>query len=361
MLGASAASSTLAAGYGAASDGLVHGLLWISRVGEARLGWAAIEAYVQDPWLVGAMAAGLVALAQGPRPRHRWRLLLLTLALLTGGVWQSVLHGTHRPHLEMVFFDVGHGDAALLRLPNERHLLIDAGARSPTGDHGTHTVLPHLERYGIDRLDAVLVSHPHGDHLGGVPALLRGVPVGRLITGGTAYDSDLYAETQHLIDSTGVPHQTVQRGDTLLLDPAVRLQILAPEPGARTGDNANDASIVLRVAYGRTTLLFTGDAERQTEAHLVRRYGDFLRSDVVKVGHHGSSTSSTAPFVAAATRDTTRTAAVISAGAHGFFDLPRPEVVRRWDAAGAAVWTTKRGGALWLRSDGVHLERVQWR
>jgi competence protein ComEC len=361
MLGASAVSSTLAAGYGAASDGLVHILLGITKTGEAALGWAAVETFVQDPWLVAAMVAGLVACAQWPRPRLRWRWLLLSLALVTGSVWTAVVQGTHRPQLDVVFFDVGHGDAALLRLPNGRHLLIDAGARGPTGDHGTHTILPHLERYGIDRLDAVLVSHPHGDHLGGVPALLRGVPVDQLITSGATVDSELFAETRHLIDSTSVPHRTVQRGDTLHLDPSVRLQVLAPGPDMRASDNANDASIVLRVVYGQTTLLFTGDAERDAEAALVRRYGSLLDSDVVKVGHHGSSTSSTAPFVAAATRDSARTVAVIGAGTHGFFDLPRPEVVRRWDEAGAVVWTTKHGGALWLRSDGAGIERVRWR
>jgi competence protein ComEC len=361
MIGTSAVSSTLAAGYGAASDGLVDGLLWITKAGEAALGWAAVEAFVQDPWLVAAMVAGLVACAQWPRPRLRWRWLLLSLVLVTGSVWAAIVQGAHRPQLDVVFFDVGHGDAALLRLPNGRHLLIDAGARGPTGDHGTHTILPHLERYGIDRLDAVLVSHPHGDHLGGVPALLRTIPISQFITSGTTIDSELFAETRHLIDSTGVPHRTAQRGDTLHLDPSVRLQVLAPDPEMRVSDNANDASIVLRVVYGRTTLLFTGDAERDAEAALVRRYGSLLRSDVVKVGHHGSSTSSTVPFVAAATRDSTRTVAVISAGTHGVFDLPRPEIVRRWDEAGAVAWTTKDGGALWLRSDGDGIERVRWR
>lgn len=351
----------LAGAYGTASDAIVRGLLELTRLGDRWLGWAAADGFVQDPWALLAMTAGLVAFVQWPRPRHRWRLLMLSLAFVTGSVWIQMLDGPSRPHLDVVFFDVGHGDATLLRLPNGRHMLIDAGARGPSGGHGRHTILPHLDHYGIDRLDAILVSHPHGDHLGGVPALLREVSVGQVITSGASHDSHLYADMVHVIDSAGVPHRIVQTGDTLDLDASVRLQILAPDSTTLQSENANDASIVVRVIYGSTTLLFTGDAERDTERRLIRRYAPLLRSDVVKVGHHGSSTSSTAPFVTNVSCDTTSTLAVISAGTHGFFELPDGEVVTRWQQAGAAVQTTKHEGAIWLRSDGRQIQRVRWR
>ena len=189
--------------------------------------------------------------------------------------------------------------------------------------------------------------------------MLRAVPVGRVIHNGQDYASDLYTETMHLLDSLGVPHRAVQTADTLALDPAIRIQILAPDGDAA---DANEASVVLRLLFGETTLLFTGDAEHEAERRLVARYDTLLASDVVKVPHHGSRTSSTPPFAQRVLPDSSRqTIAVISVGPPARFGLPDEEVVYRWHRRGASVWTTARRGALWLRSDGARIWRVDWR
>ncbi len=348
--------------FGAAADVLARGLLFTAEAGEATLGWATIQLYVRQPWYLLAMAAALLMLAQWPRPRLRWRLGATALCLATAGVWTGVLTGAHTPRLDAVFFDVGHGDAALVALPNGRHLLIDAGGRDAASDQGARTLLPHLERYGIGRLDAVVITHPHSDHLGGLPALLRGTSVGRVLHNGQPYTSTLYTETRHLLDSLGVPHRAVAAGDTLALDPSVRIEILAPEAPAAPDDDANDASVVLRLVYDQTTFLFTGDAEAGAEQRLLARYGALLRSDVVKVAHHGSRTSSTPAFVSRAAPDTARAPlAIVSVGPPSFFGLPDEEVLQRWHARGATVLTTVRQGALWLRSDGKSVRRVEWR
>ena len=347
--------------FGAAADVLAQGLLLTAEAGETLLGGAVVQTYIRDPWYLLAMALGLVGLAQWPRPRLRWRLGAAALSIAAAGVWAGVLTGAHSPRLDVVFLDVGHGDAVLVTLPNGRRLLIDAGGRDAFSDQGARTVLPHLERYALRRLDAVVVTHPHSDHLGGLPALLGAVPVGRVLHNGQPYASALYAETRSLLDSLGVPHQAVGAGDTLALDPSVLIQILAPEREALL-DDANEASVVLRMVYGQTTFLFMGDAEAGAEARLLARYGPLLKSAVVKVGHHGSRTSSTPSFVAHAASDTTgATTAVVSVGPPSFFGLPDEEVLWRWQAHGARVWTTFQHGALWLRSDGCRLHRVAWR
>ncbi|HMB93521.1 MAG TPA: DNA internalization-related competence protein ComEC/Rec2 [Rhodothermales bacterium] len=346
---------------GAAADGLARLLIGLAEVGDVWLGWAAVASYVQNGWYLLAMVAALIMLVQWPRPRLRWRWGAAVLLFAGAGVWVGVLNGSYKPTLDILFFDVGHGDAALISLPNGRHVLIDTGERDPYADQGLRTILPHLERYGIARLDAVVISHPHNDHLGGLPALLRSIPVRRVLHNGQTYPSVLYKETMHLLDSLDISNQPLHAGDTLQLDPSVLMQVLAPESGAINGE-ANEASVVIRLVYGDTSFLFTGDAEADAEAGMVARYDTLLHSDVVKVGHHGSRTSSTAPFVMHAMPDTSGTnLAVVSVGSHTRFGLPDEEVIARWRAHGATVWITNGQGALWLRSDGKQISRVDWR
>lgn len=345
--------------FGAAADWLALALLWVAQAGDSSLGWASIQRYVRDGWLLAALVAGLIALAQWPRPRTRWRLVALAIACLAISVWTGILLSRYTPRLDVVFFDVGHGDAALVSLPNGRHLLIDAGNQDAYTNTGVRTLLPHLQRYGISHLDAVVISHPHSDHLGGLPALLREVSIGRVLHNGQPYGSALYEETIHLIDSLQVAHHAIHAGDTLAIDPAVRVQILAPEPGMIHAQT-NDVSVVLRLVYGETSFLFAGDAEAAAEHWMLSRYTEVLPSDVIKVAHHGSRTSSTPGFVEKTVpASSSRSVAVVSVGRR--FSLPNAEVIDRWQAVGATVWTTVDGGALWLYSDGETVEQLRWR
>ncbi|NBB87322.1 MAG: DNA internalization-related competence protein ComEC/Rec2 [Bacteroidetes bacterium] len=349
--------------FGASADLCAHLLLWITAQGDAWLGFLAIDRFVTAPLSVGALVLGTLALAQWPRPRNRWRLAGAALVCLVLTTWGPVIHDNRTAPLELVFFDVGHGDAALVQFPGGGTLLVDAGARDQFVDHGQRTLLPHLHHVGIRKIDTVVISHPHADHFGGLLTLLRSVPIGRVFHNGQAHPSDLFNQKIGLLDSLRIPHRSLTAGDTLRLDPSVRVDVLAPEP-ARSFDytQANDASVVLRLRYGDVRVLFAGDAEQEAEHLLVNRYDRLLYSDVIKVGHHGSRTSSASGFVDAVRADTTQDAvAIISVGRGRRYGLPSPTVVDRWKAHGTDVRITRDVGAVWLQSDGMEVWSREWR
>lgn len=349
-----------ATAFGALADVGAQALLWTSQVGAVWLDWAALDLHLDDPLVLAALAVSAAALAVWRRPALRLRLGLAALACLGGAAWTRALSDDARPHLDVVFLDVGQGDATLLAFPSGRHVLVDAGVRSPYVDEGERTILPHLDRYGIEALDALVLTHADADHIGGAAAVLEAVPVGRLVVNGRGGETDLWRRVLHTADSLGVPVQTATAGDTLALDPSARLRVLGPAPpGAGTEPmSSNEASLVLRLEYGRTRWLLTGDAERGGEAAAVTRYGPLLASDVVKVGHHGSRTSSTPALVAAAGRPAF---AVVSVAERNRYGLPDEEPLARWERTGAQTLLTSAEGAVWLRSDGDHVWRVAWR
>ena len=345
----------LAAAFGALASVSGRLLLVVTETGAAAFGWAVYAGFLESPSVLVASVLVILALALSRRPIARRRLAMAAAASLAVGAWADVARGDAAPALDVVFLDVGQGDATLIRTPGGRAVLVDAGVRSPYVDEGTRTVLPHLQRYGVGRLDALVLTHADADHIGGAAALLRSVPVGRLVVNGAEGETDLWREVLAVADSLGVPVQPVRAGDTLAVDPAVRLRVLGP---MGPDGSPNDASVVLALRHGRTRWLLTGDAEVAGEGALVARFGDRLGADVVKVGHHGSRTSSAPALVAAAGRPSF---AVVSVAQRNRYGLPDEEPLERWAATGAELLLTSREGAVWLRSDGRHVRRVDWR
>ncbi|HYE96959.1 MAG TPA: DNA internalization-related competence protein ComEC/Rec2 [Rubricoccaceae bacterium] len=347
--------------FGAVAELGALALLVLSRAGAEAFEWSLLHRFVRDPWLLAAIAAALLALAARRRPRVRWGLAIGSLGAVAVSAWAGVARGDNSPRLDVVFLDVGQGDAALVTLPGPYHVLIDTGPRDPYFDAGARTVLPHLRRFGVRRLDAVVISHPHADHYGGLETVLREVPVGRVITSGQPSADSLWNAALAVARARRVPVRSVRAGDTLAAGPAAHLHVLSPAALPELGDDPNDASVVLRLEYGATSFLFTGDAEAGSEAALLAHYGPALRSTVVKVGHHGSRTSSTAPFVQAVAAGGAPAFAVVPVARRNRYGLPDEEPLGRWMMTGAAVVQTGREGAVWLRSDGQRVERVRWR
>ena len=278
--------------------------------------------------------------------------LCLCLLLITHPFSRTVTSG----RLEVNFLDVGHGDAALLVMPDGTTLLIDGGGQPAFGGRegerpgvGERVVSEYLWARGFDAVDYVLATHADADHIEGLNAVVRNFKVRSAIVARSPLDDAGYAQFNNTLNQEKTPLQTVHAGDVLRYG-EVEIEVLWPPPAAPLAPSRNNDSIVLRVRFGERIFLFTGDIEKRSEAFLSAHAP--LRADVVKVPHHGSKSSSTLEFVTAARP----TLAVISVGQTSMFGHPHQEVVERWRNVGAEVITTGHSGTIMVTTDGRDLQ-----
>jgi len=270
--------------------------------------------------------------------------------------------------LEIAVLDVGQGDAILVIAPNGRTLLVDAGvafhSRTPRkgedgyfqvpDDMGEKVVVPYLRRRGIERIDVAVGTHPHADHIGGMVAVARALPIGLFVDPGAPYASDTYETLLGLLAERQIRYRVAAIGDTLALDPRVRVRVLGPDP--RPDENVNNSSVVIEIVYGDFVALLTGDAEAEEEEELLRS-GEIPSACLLKVGHHGSRSSTTAPFLA----QVRPSVAAISCGRRNKFRHPHQSTVEHLEAAGVEVRRTDREGTIRFLSDGKRLQVISER
>jgi competence protein ComEC len=252
---------------------------------------------------------------------------------------------------EMHFLDVGQGDAILLRTPKGRWILFDAGPSWNGSDAGRSVILPYVLRRG-GSLEGFVLSHPHTDHVGGAAAVLTSLHPRNYWDAAFAGGSEAYNASLQAARSSGVQWHRVHPGDSVLVD-GVRLLFLAPDSVWTTNlKDPNLASTVVSVSYGAVRFLLVGDAERAEEDWLLAKGGEGLRADVLKVGHHGSSTSSSDAFLAAVQPRL----AVISVGALNKYGHPSIDVIAALKRVGADVLRTDDAGTIIVRTNGSTLE-----
>lgn len=251
--------------------------------------------------------------------------------------------------LEIHVIDVGQGDAILLVSPSNRTLLVDAGDRS----HGDE-VIAYLHALGIPRLDVFVASHGDADHIGGVgnreANVLVAFPPERVHEPGYPKTTLTYETFLRTVEEVGAAYRDardVRPGGTLAWDADVTVTFLHPARVDPEGA-ANDQGLVLRVAYGSFSVLLTGDAGRDAEAVILAR-GLTLASTVLKVGHHGSRSSTTDDWLAAVAPEL----AVVSVGLDNPYGHPHEEVLDRLRAADVPVRRTDEDGSILIRSDGL--------
>ncbi|MFU8859606.1 MAG: DNA internalization-related competence protein ComEC/Rec2 [Cyclonatronaceae bacterium] len=317
-------------------------------------GWISVQrpsVFIFLTWILmfGLFSAALV-------PAYRWKLIILLLIVLCAERIHTFAGERGRNQLEVVFFDVGQGDAVLIKTPSGRHILYDAGVLNPFSDSGRHVILPYLLDKGVNRLDAVILSHPHSDHIGGILSLIGNIYIGVIYQSPAEYQSALYnryTEAAHQHSVTVIP---LQQGDVPLLDPHLLAIVLAPAPDMHSRD-PNAHSVVLRLQYGHTVLLLTGDAEELSESNMQATFGSLLQSSVLKAGHHGSHTSSHDYFLDEVQPETV----IVSCGMRNRYNHPHRDAVIRLASTGAELWYTALEGAVILRSDGTAFKRLHWK
>ncbi len=252
-----------------------------------------------------------------------------------------------RGKLVVTFFSVGQGESSLVSFPDGRHMLIDGGGslRDGGSDPGERLVAPALRTLGVTRLDWIVLTHPHPDHLRGLLYIAREFPVGEFLHGPVESFSDDYRAVREILRKRNVPVRMVGAGAAGIDADGVRVVPLAPTvspaPSAASDRELNDTSLVLKLQSGRFSVLFTGDAGFPEEETLLRA-PERLRCTLLKVGHHGSRYASSDRFLSAASP----AVAVISAGYGNGFGLPSPETLGRLARHHVSVFRADRDGTV---------------
>ncbi len=266
---------------------------------------------------------------------HLRRLCLIALVWVTLQVVTAVAG-----QLKVSFFDVGQADATLLQGPDFT-VLIDAG------DYKRNEVVPLLQRSGVTGIDLLIGTHPHADHIGQFPQILETFTVGEVWMSGAEHTSRTFERALDAILNSDAGYHEPRAGESFRYG-SLKIDVLSPTD---TGGSFNDTSVSIRALYGNLAMVFTGDAETESEAAMVRR-GHDLKAQVLQVGHHGSRTSTTAPFLQAVNPRI----AVYSAGRDNSYGHPHPEVIHRLVNAGVEVYGTDIHGTVILVSDGNSIE-----
>ncbi len=332
---------TVAGAFAAAGGGLLAGLELLADWGAGVPGGALSFAPGMGPALAAAavvIGAGWAFGTRHPAAEAAGR-LGLGLAIVA---FAHLAMGIAEPHagsrLTLHFLNVGQGDAALLETPHGHWVLIDTGPADPRGDAGQRTIVPFLRARGVRRLDAMILSHAHRDHVGGVAAVLEAVQVDHVFEPGVLTAERSYVELLEQLEAGGAAWRPMRAGDRIDVD-GVGLEIVHPTAGwSRWGEDLNEDSVVLVVRSGPFAAVFPGDAGFPVEERIGPAIGQV---DVLKVGHHGSRTATGSAWLG----QLTPRVAVVSSGINRY-GHPAPETLGRLAAGRVSVWRTDAEGTV---------------
>ena len=259
--------------------------------------------------------------------------------------------------LAVSFVDVGQGNCILAEFPSGKKMLYDAGGAplwmDTQRDPGMEKVVPYLKKRGVKKIDYLIISHAHGDHIGGMQSVIRNFDIGIVLDPGFEHPSPLYERLLELIAEKEISYAIMRKGDGEMFDagPDIKIKVLNPPADFYfygTNSDANNNSIVIKLVYGNVSFLFTGDIERRAEKHLLERYRGSLEAEVLQVAHHGSNMSSMLLFMKAVSPEL----AIIPVGARNVYGHPGAGTLRNIEKSGAQVLRTDINANVRVYSDG---------
>ncbi|MFJ7185956.1 MBL fold metallo-hydrolase [Lysinibacillus xylanilyticus] len=268
-------------------------------------------------------------------------LCIFLLAGCTETLNEEKVSVTAGHEMRVHFIDVGQGDSIFIESPNGKTMLVDGGVKG-----AGQNVVSYLKELGVKKLDIVVATHPDADHIGGLIPVLNSIDIGQFYDSGKVHTSQTFEEMLTLIDTKNIPYNVPKTGDNIAFDDDINVKVLNANENAT--DN-NDASIVLKIAYGNVSFLLTADAGVSLEKEMMQ---DDVKATILKAGHHGSNTSSSAEFIQAVHPEVT----ILSYGEGNKYGHPHAEVVERLQAIGSKIYATAEAGTVIVSTDGVNYD-----
>ena len=248
---------------------------------------------------------------------------------------------TNNDLLKVHYLDVGQGDSIFVELPNNETMLIDAAE-----SYQSENIINYLKNLNYQKIDYVIGTHPHTDHIGGLKDIINTFEIGKIYMPKVVSTTKTYESLLMAIKDKNLKINTAKAGTSIIDTDALKINILAPNNSIYT--ELNNYSVVTKITYGTTKFLFMGDAEKLSENEIKEN----VTADVIKIGHHGSNTSSSIDFI----KKVNAKYGIISVGLNNKYNLPKEETITNWENSGTKIYLTSTNGTIRASSDGTNIK-----
>lgn len=248
---------------------------------------------------------------------------------------------TNNALLKVHYLDVGQGDSIFIELPNNETMLIDAAE-----SYQSEKIINYLKNLNYQKIDYVIGTHPHTDHIGGLKDIINTFEIGKIYMPKVVSTTKTYESLLMTIKDKNLIINTAKAGTSIIDTDALKINILAPNNSTYT--ELNNYSVVTKITYGTTKFLFMGDAEKLSENEIKEN----VIADVIKIGHHGSNTSSSIDFI----KKVNAKYGIISVGLNNKYNLPKEETITNWENSGTKIYLTSINGTITAISDGTNIK-----
>lgn len=248
---------------------------------------------------------------------------------------------TNNDLLKVHYLDVDQGDSIFIELPNNETMLIDAAE-----SYQSENIINYLKNLNYQKIDYVIGTHPHTDHIGGLKDIINTFEIGKIYMPKVVSTTKTYESLLMAIKDKNLKINTAKAGTSIIDTDALKINILAPNNSTYT--ELNNYSVVTKITYGTTKFLFMGDAEKLSENEIKEN----VTADVIKIGHHGSNTSSSIDFI----KKVNAKYGIISVGLNNKYNLPKEETITNWENSGTKIYLTSTNGTIRASSDGTNIK-----